>query len=270
MLGVDPDAVESPPPWALIVPVREPVSHYLSWYNYFAEPDLHLSVQQWVRTRRSANGLAAEFGLRTVEDVTSFLKVMAWGVGGDADAPAIGGATQLWLPMERFDDGMLLLRRTLGWSLLDVTYAVMFDSRQEHASRWDGKLIKPTPKAASLSKELVDSIKALNHLDGRIYDKANKLFDGALAAVRGRPGSAARAAWNAEREEFTRMQAALEASFNSSARVGACGALRAWYTLSDMSYEGKIDARGYAVVPPEATEQAMLAAYEKSGKTRFC
>lgn len=28
------------------------------------------------------------------------------------------GAVQLWLPMERFDDALLLMRRTLGWSML--------------------------------------------------------------------------------------------------------------------------------------------------------
>jgi hypothetical protein len=58
----------------------------------------------------------------------------------------MGGALQLWLPVERFDDAMLLLRHTLHWELIDITYAVLFDSRRAAATRWDGKRIKPTPK----------------------------------------------------------------------------------------------------------------------------
>ena len=57
----------------------------------------------------------------------------------------MGGAQQVWIPMERFEEGMLLLRHTLRWSLLDITYAVLFDSRRSAASRWDGRRIKPTP-----------------------------------------------------------------------------------------------------------------------------
>ncbi len=61
MLGVDAAAKAyhggTPAAWALITPVREPVSHYVSWFHYFAEPDTHFSVEQWVNTGRSANGV---------------------------------------------------------------------------------------------------------------------------------------------------------------------------------------------------------------------
>lgn len=46
-------------PWALIVPVREPVSHYLSWYYYFGEPDSHLSIPEWAATGHGCNGAVA-------------------------------------------------------------------------------------------------------------------------------------------------------------------------------------------------------------------
>ncbi len=123
--------------------------------------------------------LAAEFGLRTEEEVAHFVENMAWGcvlcfpsratclrgcarIGRGSDLHAclrcahacrhgagpgvMGGALQLWLPVERFDDAMLLLRHTLHWELIDITYAVLFDSRRAAATRWDGKRIKPTPK----------------------------------------------------------------------------------------------------------------------------
>lgn len=60
MLGTAGGAgVGGPPPrWALLVPVREPVSHYLSWYYYFGEPDNRLSVDAWARTGMGTNGAA--------------------------------------------------------------------------------------------------------------------------------------------------------------------------------------------------------------------
>jgi hypothetical protein len=67
------------PPWALVVPMRNPVSHYLSWFFYFGEPDNRMSVEQWAATGMGANGLAAEFGLKTQEDVERFIESMAWG-----------------------------------------------------------------------------------------------------------------------------------------------------------------------------------------------
>lgn len=59
---------------------------------------------------------------------------------------AMGGGFQVWVPMERFEEGLLLLARTLRWRVLDVLYTVQFDSRRKGAKRWDGKAIKPTPK----------------------------------------------------------------------------------------------------------------------------
>jgi|APGre2960657444_1045066.scaffolds.fasta_scaffold03692_5 hypothetical protein len=60
MLGVDAAAVEyhggAVPLWALVTPLREPVTHYLAWFHYFAEPDTRMSLEQWVGTRRGING----------------------------------------------------------------------------------------------------------------------------------------------------------------------------------------------------------------------
>ena len=106
MLGVEGGAGAPPPKWALLVPVREPVSHYLSWYYYFGEPDKRLSVEAWARTGMGTNGallaprsrlprashppprahhparravLASEFGVFTHDDVEAFVKYMGWG-----------------------------------------------------------------------------------------------------------------------------------------------------------------------------------------------
>ena len=182
----------------------------------------------------------------------------------------MGGAQQVWLPMERFEEAMLLMRRTLRWSLLDITYAVLFDSRRDAATRWDGRRIKPTPKVSSLEPALVDRIRELNYLDGRIYDTAVAVFEKALDEARGADGSEQRAAWDAEAAEFTRMQAALADSFKEDPGNTACAALRAWYTMSDVEYEGHIGFDGIAKPPPAAQPAAMMEAYRRSSGKRFC
>ena len=182
----------------------------------------------------------------------------------------MGGAQQIWVPMERFEEGMLLMRRTLRWSLLDITYAVLFDSRRTAATRWDGRRIKPTPKVSSLEPALVDRIRELNYLDGRIYDTAVAVFEKALEEARGADGSEERAAWDADAAEFTRMQAALTASFEEDPGHAACAALRAWYIMSDVEYEAHIGFDGMAKAPAAAQPAAMMDAYRRSGGKRFC
>ena len=182
----------------------------------------------------------------------------------------MGGAQQVWIPMERFEEGMLLLRHTLHWSLLDITYAVLFDSRRSAATRWDGRRIKPTPKVSSLEPALVEKLRELNYLDGRIYDTAMALFDKALEDARGADGSEQRAAWDANAAEFARMQAALTASFAADPSHKACAALQAWYTMSDVEYEGHIGFDGIAKAPPAAQQRAMMEAYRRSSGKLFC
>ena len=267
MLGVAPVPASllasTQPQWALVTPVREPVSHYLSWYYYFGEPDSHMSVEGWVRTGIGANVLASEFGITTEAELAVFTQSLVWGANA-----GMGGALQLWLPVERFEEAMLLLRWTLRWELLDISYAVLFDSRAEGARRWDGKAIKPTPKLASLKPELIQAIRELNHLDDLLYSAALTAFEVALAAARGEPGSPERSAWEDDATEFAAMQRALLLSFEGEGE--ACGQLKRWYALADTEYEGEIGREGHGVTPPAAEKEAMLRAYAASGKTRFC
>lgn len=177
---------------------------------------------------------------------------------------------QIWLPMERFEEAMLLMRHTLRWSLLDITYAVLFDSRRTAATRWDGRRIKPTPKVSSLDPQLVERIRELNYLDGRIYDTAVAVFETALDEARGAAGSQQRTAWEGDASEFARMQAALEASFQADPKRADCAALRTWYSMSDVEYEGHVGFDGFAKAPPAAQQRAMMDAYRRSGGQLFC
>ena len=65
------------------------------------------------------------------------------------------------------------------------------------------------------------------------------------------------------------MQRALTKTLSTAASP-ACVALRSWYTLDDLGYEGQVQEDGYARAPAPASEAAMMRAYKKSGKTLFC
>lgn len=81
LLGVNSSAAEGPSPeWALVVPVREPVSHYLSWFSYFIQPARgDKTLEAWVADGRGGNEQPLEFGLRTADDVAAFVKNVSWG-----------------------------------------------------------------------------------------------------------------------------------------------------------------------------------------------
>jgi hypothetical protein len=55
MLGAA-DPANGVPNWALVTMMREPVSHFLSWFYYYSEPDNHMTLDAYVATGRGANG----------------------------------------------------------------------------------------------------------------------------------------------------------------------------------------------------------------------
>jgi hypothetical protein len=127
----------------------------------------------------------------------------------------------------------------------------------------------PVSRSQSLPPALVARLRQLNALDGLLYDAAVAVFERALAAARGAPGSVERGAWDADAATFAQMQRALAASLAAGAPPD-CAPLRAWYQLSDLEYEALIDADGHAAVPPEARAPAMQASFERTGGERFC
>jgi hypothetical protein len=99
-------------------------------------------------------------------------------------------------------------------------------------------------RTQSLDPALVARLRALNSLDAAFYDASVAVFDAALAAARGAPGSVERGAWDADAAEFAAMQRALTRSFNTAATSAltgsaACVELKAWYSLSDVDYEAR-------------------------------
>lgn len=56
---------------------------------------------------------------------------------------------------ERFDQGLLLLRHMLQWSLVDLTY-VSINKTKQGARRWDGKPLVDKPRFGDLPKEVIE------------------------------------------------------------------------------------------------------------------
>ncbi len=52
---------------------------------------------------------------------------------------------------ERFDEGLMIMRRLLGWDMIDMTYSRMMETKAG-ARRWDGKELKNVPKWDDLPK----------------------------------------------------------------------------------------------------------------------
>ena len=53
---------------------------------------------------------------------------------------------------DKFDEGLLVLRRLLGWDMIDMTYAKMKISTAGY-TRWDGKLLVEKPSFDDLPEQ---------------------------------------------------------------------------------------------------------------------
>lgn len=62
--------------FALVTAVREPVTHYVSWYNYYKRPNNRMELQECLRLKRNdicpPNILAAEFGIKYATQLQQF------------------------------------------------------------------------------------------------------------------------------------------------------------------------------------------------------
>lgn len=52
---------------------------------------------------------------------------------------------------EEFDEGLMMMRRLLGWEMIDMTYSRMMETKAG-ARRWDGKELKNVPDWDELPK----------------------------------------------------------------------------------------------------------------------
>ncbi|CAM9665132.1 unnamed protein product [Ascophyllum nodosum] len=139
--------------------LREPIGHYLSYYYYFLNPINQMSIEDYLlknpHKKLLYNPLAAEFGIENMEQMSDFIRTQL---------PMF----KMVLLTERFDEGLALLQKMLGWEPIDMTYCKMLQTKKGE-KRWDGKPLQNVPKASELPPEVLSHIKARTQLDVRLY-----------------------------------------------------------------------------------------------------
>jgi hypothetical protein len=101
--------------------VREPVAAALSWLSYF-EKKQKGETESHAIMRIPENRQCSEFGIYTQEDLDSFLT---------NSFPSIN----LICLTEKFDECLVLLRRRLNWSPIDISYLQVHNRTEE----WFGR-----------------------------------------------------------------------------------------------------------------------------------
>lgn len=107
-------------PFTLLVPIRSPVDRLVSWWKYFETKGNwdEKQLEKWVDEGGvPRNTFAAEFGLTSQEDVEHFLQQIEAGSNGFGPHIHV-----LWLPLESFDEAVVLMGHHLGFSMLETMY----------------------------------------------------------------------------------------------------------------------------------------------------
>ncbi|CAM9450759.1 unnamed protein product [Discosporangium mesarthrocarpum] len=143
--------------------IRQPWSHYLSYYYYYKEPQTQVPITRYLEGDGVIrNPLASEFGLRSKQEVNEFIEKYLPGM--------------FVILTDRFDEGLVLLKRMLGWELIDMTYSVVMET-DEGVKRYDGKTLKRVPKFDDLPKKVQTDIKKHTWLDSLLYQGAKRQYE---------------------------------------------------------------------------------------------
>lgn len=213
---------------SLVTVLRDPVSHYLSYYYYFIEPaQQHVTLQQYIQRKGVGNLLSREFALYNHKDVDEFLA-------------EYGDKFAFILITNRFDESLVAMSLEFGWSLADITYLKLLDSHATHGSkRWDGKPIKSTPRIASLDSETLKKIENITQLDKRLYDFASKQLDSKIAAA----GEAFDKTLKSFRVINQNLHEFCSCKYHTQNQKEFC----AWYRMTDLQYEESV-IHGHPIV----------------------
>ena len=237
------------PRFLTIVPVRKPSTRFVSWFNFFVrgkpeEGAAGASLAAWVESGRGANGFSAEFGVKSSADAEALVQNMTGAWRGADPARRI-----LWLPMERFEDAVLMLGHHAHWTYMDLLNDKLFENSN-------------APK--DVQAELAARIEAQCVWDNRIYDAALRLFEEDLAELKAATNE--KLSWSARSELLQQLQTTMHRSFDAAWERPSCAVTREWYTMGDLQYEGQINPDTFmASVPHETVTATMLRALGERG-----
>ena len=227
---------------SVVTILREPVSHYLSSFYYYHEPDMrakkkmqmepddHPWLWESVEAKKWKNPMAAEFGIYSTEALSSFL---------ETGLPSFS----LIMLTDRFEESLVVMRHLFNLNLLDLTFLTLNEGL-EGRHRYDKKLLKSTPHPQDLDPTLVEKIQDITKADAILYDRAAALFDEKVESLK-REGVDVDAEVEALHDMNKRLAEACQEDNKSKTVQDICS----WYELCDSCYERRIDDQGHGPIP---------------------
>ncbi|CAM9891608.1 unnamed protein product [Ascophyllum nodosum] len=156
--------------------VREPREHVLSYFYCCMSPTMdHKSITEYFKELDKSgrkplqltNPLAGELGIKNADDLDSFIKNAM---------PEI----KLILLTDRFDEGLMVLRKLMGWHMIDMTYMTLRITKIP-TRRLVGSKFEERPHFDELPTEVQDRIDELTMLDKALYEACAEEFERIIA-----------------------------------------------------------------------------------------
>eukprot|EP00049_Salpingoeca_infusionum_P012057 m.214096 g.214096 ORF g.214096 m.214096 type:complete len:379 (+) comp15095_c0_seq4:70-1206(+) len=143
--------------FAFVANIRNPMSHLLSFYGYYLEPDGKVSWAKYLQDPYYDDIMAREFGLEHASDVLTTLATL--------------GDRMEFIIVERLYESLVVFALRNNWPLryLIATHAL---ERTENARRWDGKLLKPSKPFQEFSEQEKRRMLEKVTVDTALYEEA--------------------------------------------------------------------------------------------------
>ena len=207
--------------FVLIIPIREPVARYISWYQFYIQRNnctfLEYSCKKewelfenWVESGQEANGFAKEFGIRTLAELENVVNLLS----------ALNVVT---VPMTSFEPALRVVAERLHMDHLDRVYIPL----NAFGSRY------------FVSEYLLRKIRMLTKLDRMLYRRLMKFC---------------------RHNKVTTVELKQQFDFQM-ALTNSCAEVKSWYSLYDTEYEGLIGSSGKVLIPSRCSHQEMLSHY---------
>jgi len=258
--------------FALLTVMRQPASHYVSWYNYYSRALSHIPLRDCLvlgndtvdgkRHPCPHNPLAQEFGVRTQAELDAFLRF--------TDDLRL---FDMIVILEEWEASLVLLRQELGWSNEDLLSLTLTNATDLH-KRWDGRRIEDGAEEKALydnDAAFREALDAATQLDWQLYAAALQRLEEKKDNF---PGG--RVALEQQARELRLLNALLARSCaraeGGTFRSPQCRQLCLWYDnggpAPDIAYERSVDAEGFVDAPPAAELERMYQQALQTGL--FC
>eukprot|EP00055_Hartaetosiga_balthica_P005005 m.13994 g.13994 ORF g.13994 m.13994 type:complete len:512 (+) comp4237_c0_seq1:24-1559(+) len=204
--------------------VRDPISHYLSYFSFYNEPGGR-TLDSFVERGNNKDILMRDFGVRTKVEMDKFMELYA-------------DKFYMILVANRMSESLVAMAYMLNWSLWDLTYVSLLDSSKDGFKRWDGKPVKKTLKESQLSPDLLQKLESLTKLDKIFYEYADKELDKIIERIGPK--------FQATVRQFDALNKALNKFCNCKDLGDEESQMCFWYDLPDLKYERSISEIGHA------------------------